>query len=70
MATRIGSLEEFEITEVGGTHQGVSSKMLIYYLNFCGHVGIFRVWGRREDVLFCRFTMHFVQDLIVNLLVS
>jgi hypothetical protein len=43
MATRIGSLEEFELIEVGGTHQGVSSKMSIYYLNFCGHVGIFRV---------------------------
>lgn len=26
MATRIGSLEEFEFKEVGGDHQGVSSK--------------------------------------------
>lgn len=31
MATRIGSLEEFELLEVGGTHQGVSSKMSLYY---------------------------------------
>jgi hypothetical protein len=43
MATRIGSLEEFELLEVGGTHQGVSSKLSIYYMNFYGHVGIFRV---------------------------
>lgn len=34
MATRIGSLEEFELIEVGGTHQGVSSEVLLYYTDF------------------------------------
>lgn len=62
MATRIGSLEEFELIEVGGTQQGVSSKMSIHYMNFYGHVGLFMVWGM-ADVLFGRFTGHFVQRL-------
>lgn len=63
MATRIGSLEEFELIEVGGTQQGVSSKMsIIHYMNFCGPVGIFMVWGM-SDVLSGRFTGHFVQRL-------
>lgn len=65
MATRIGSLEEFELKEIGGIHQGVSSKISLYYTNFSGLLGVSWVqgkWGR----MFWRFTMHFVQDLLMN----
>lgn len=34
MATRIGSLDEFELKSVGGTNQGVSSKMSSHYTDY------------------------------------
>jgi len=40
MATRIGSLEEFELKSVGGCNEGVSSKMSLHYTNYFWLLGV------------------------------
>lgn len=44
MATRIGSLEEFELKDAGGINEGVSSKMSLYYTDFFGLLGVSGIW--------------------------